>query len=333
MKVLLTGASGQLARMVWLALTAAGHEVVGLDVRRRRHPDVVGPQEWVKRYDHRTVAEVFRTHQPEALMHLGVRAGGFQAEAKSRYTQNVLGTRHLLELSLKHGIQRIVVLGTYHVYGAHPHNPTFLVEDAPLRAVQTFPELQDVVELDHTLTAFLWRHREACPTVLLRPVNVVGPHLRNQVSTLLRGPWCPRLLGFNPMMQFIHESDMVRILVRALHDERYGVYNVAGEGAVPWSSAIETAGARPLPLPTAIAYPAVRLLSRLNAAFPDHLMDFFRFPVIVSDAAVRRDFDWVPRVSVVDTLRSIPDVPGDAGLRADAAERAVTAEEMRSLVP
>jgi len=319
MKILLTGAAGQLARLVAKALLAAGHDVVGMDVRRRPHPDVQAPFEWVKRYDHRSVAEVFREHQPQAMFHLGVRAGGFQAEAKSRYTQNVLGTRHLLELARKHKLRRVVVLGTYHVYGAHPHNPTFLQEDAPLRAVQTFPELQDVVELDHTVTSFLWRHREV-PTVLLRPVNMVGPHLRNQVSTLLRSQRCPRLIGFNPMMQFIHESDVVDVCMRLLDHDGCGIYNIAGEGAVPWSRAIATAGARPLPLPTWLAYPSVRVLARLNAAFPEHLMDFFRYPVIVSDLAVRTDLGWTPRVNVVDTLRSVDDVPADAGDRAAAFE-------------
>lgn len=312
MRVLLTGASGQLARMVALDLLSRGHEVVGVDVRRRTHPDLDIPFEYVKRYDHRTVAEVFRQHRPEALLHLGVRAGGSQMEAKSRYTQNVLGTRHLLELSLKHKLSRMVAMSTFHVYGAHPHNPTFIKEDAPLRAAQTFPEIQDIVELDHTVTSFVWRHRDVLPTILLRPVHVAGPHLRNQVSSLLRANYCPRIIGFNPMMQFIHETDVVRIVRIALEHHGHGVYNVAGEGAVPWSTAISTAGARPLQLPTWVAYPGAALVSRLNPSFPEHLMDFFCFPVIVSDEAARRDLGWKAQVSVVDTLRSVPDVPWDA---------------------
>lgn len=312
MKVLLTGAAGQLARLVALSLAERGHEVIGMDLRPTRHRDFPGPFERVKRYDHRTVAEVFRSRAPQVLLHLGIRAGGFQAEARQRYTQNVLGTRHLLELCRTYGVRRAVVFGTYHVYGAHPNNPTFLREDAPLRAVQNFPELLDAVELDHTVTNFLWRHKDQVPTVLLRPVNLAGPHLRNQVTTLLRGRVCPRLYGFNPMQQFLHESDMVRLLVDLVPGEESAVYNVCGEGAVPWRRAIEIAGSRAMPLPHPIAYPAVRLLARLNVAFPEHLMDFFRYPVIISDELLRSRYAWQPRVSVVDTLRSIHDVPADA---------------------
>lgn len=310
MKVLVTGGAGSLARLVTFALEAEGHEVIGLDVRARRHVDITSPFHRVKRYDHRQVAEVFRQHDPDAMIHLGVRAGGFKAQSRQRYTQNVLGTRNLLEQSLKHKVRRVVVLGTYHVYGAHPHNPTFLREDAPLQAVQTFPELLDVVELDHTVTNFLWRHRETT-TVLLRPANVVGPHLRNQVSQLLRGRVCPRLVGFNPMLQFVHESDVVRALLLALTVPSSGVFNVAGEGAIPWTRAIEAAGSRPLHLPHTVAYPLVRALARFNVAFPDHLMDFFRYPVILSDEAFRAH-GWLPRIDVVETLRSVSDVTADA---------------------
>jgi UDP-glucose 4-epimerase len=311
MRILVTGAAGQLGRLASIALAEAGHEVIGLDVRPARHPDLPGPFERVRRYDHRTVTEVFRARRPDALLHLGIRAGGFQAEASQRYTQNVLGTRNLLDLSRRFGVRRAVVLGTYHVYGAHPNNPTFIPEDAPLRAVQNFPELIDAVELDHTVTSFLWQHRDEVPTVLLRPVNVVGPHLRNQVTTLLRGPTCPRLLGFNPMQQFLHETDLVRLLVDVISGDEAAVYNVCGEGAVPWRRAIAIAGARPLPLPHTVAYPAVRLLARLNVAFPEHLMDFFRYPVIISDAALRARYAWRPRVNVVETLRSLHDLPPD----------------------
>ena len=171
MKVLLTGASGQLARLAAIQLLAEGHDVVGMDVRRRPHPDVQAPFEYVKRYDHRTVAEVFREHRPDAMIHLGVRAGGFQAEAKSRYTQNVLGTRHLLELSVKHRLRRVIVLGTFHVYGAHPHNPTFLAEDAPLATLQeaaaagsvepsTRISASDDFRLPRKLSASLWSLRK-----------------------------------------------------------------------------------------------------------------------------------------------------------------------------
>ncbi|MFT7521644.1 MAG: nucleoside-diphosphate-sugar epimerase, partial [Kiritimatiellia bacterium] len=127
MTVLITGARGKLAQMVAAILP----DVVGLDTRPGPS-DYPGPFHRVRRYNTRAVTEIFRELRPEIVLHLGVRAGGFQAAAKERYTQNVLGTRHILEQARRYHVRRVVVMGTYHVYGAHQHNPTLIKEDAPL---------------------------------------------------------------------------------------------------------------------------------------------------------------------------------------------------------
>src|SRR5690606_36101402 len=120
-----------------------------------------------------------------------------------RFKTNVLGTRNLLELSLRYGVRNLIVFSTYHVYGAHIHNHVHIREHEPLRASQTFPELVDAIELDHAATTFMWQHREM-RLVILRPVNVVGTRINNTITQLLRAEVCPKLLGFDPLMQFIH---------------------------------------------------------------------------------------------------------------------------------
>lgn len=305
MKLLITGAAGQLSRMV-ARLLAQDHEVVGLDVRQEPKGVSAFPGTFisVKRYDHRSVAEVFRQHRPRRLVHLGVRGVDARSRDDYGYTQNVLGTRNLLAQAEKHGVRSVVALSTFHVYGAHQHNAVGIKEDAPLRASQIFPELVDAVELDHAVTTFMWRKRDI-PTIVLRPVSIVGPALNNRMTRLLRSPRCPMLFGFDPMIQFLHEADAARAIVTAVHSRASGVYNVSGEGVVAWSHAIALAGGRPMKLPHVLAYPIIGLLSRMRLVFPKHLMDYFRYPVIVDDAAFREDFDWEPQHSTVDTLRAV----------------------------
>ena len=298
MKILVSGAAGRLAHIV--ADLLDGDELIGLDVRPLPSGRVF-PGEFyqVKRYDHRLVAEVFRRHRPDAMIHLGIRAA--TARTRHRYTQNVLGTRKLLDMCKRYETGRVVVLGTFHVYGARQHNPVNIREDAPLRASQIFPELQDIVELDHTVSQFLWRNREV-NTVLLRAVHIVGPRLQNQMSRLLRSRRSPRLLGFNPLMQFLHEDDAARAIVLALRGESFGVFNVAGEGAVPLLEAIKLAGGRPLPIPHFLAYPIGGFLAKRGRVPPAHLIDYFRYAVLVDDSAFREAFGFEPRYSTVETL-------------------------------
>ena len=305
MSILITGVSGALAGLVADALHKDGSTVIGADVRPL--PGGVSfPGEFnlLRHYGQRRMAEVFRRHRPSTLIHLGrVRTAAVPSLAK-RYNMNVLGTRHLLELANQYNLKRVLVLSTFHVYGAHQHNHVLIREDEPLRASQIFPQLADVVELDHAATSFLWRYRRI-NTVVLRPVNIVGPSLNNLISRLLRMKSAPTLLGYDPMMQFVHEGDMAAAIVKTVRSDRWGVYNVAGEGAVPYSRALRLAGAVPVPVPHFLAYSVVGALARWRLVFPKHLIDYFRYPTVIDDSAFRSELDFTPALSAVETLKSV----------------------------
>lgn len=302
--ILVTGAAGPLARIVCERLQRPGVELVGADVRPMPEGVEFPGAFYQALYTQRKIDDVFRRHRPKALVHLGRIRGSEAGSFSHRYTQNVLGTQHILnDLCLSHGVERVVVLSTFHVYGAHQHNHILIREDEPLRATQTFPELADAVELDHAATTFLWRYRRV-NTVVLRPANIVGPRLNNMISRLLRGDAAPVLMGYDPMIQFIHEQDCATAIERAIKGDTWGVFNVAGEGVVPWSVAVRLAGARPVPIPHVIAYSLVGLLARWRRSFPKHLIDYYRYPVVISDEAFRQ-LGYKPAFSTVATLQAV----------------------------
>ena len=303
-KVLITGAIGGLASAVVDQL-ASRYDLVGVDPRPlppgREFPGEFQQVDYVKR----KMADVFRTHSFHALIHLGRVPVTATTRRSVRYNINVLGTRNLLDLALKHGVRNVVVFSTYHVYGAHQHNHLHITEEDPLRASQIFAELSDAVELDNASTMFLLKYRDHVRSVILRPVNVIGPEINNQITKLLRAEYCPTLLGYDPMLQFIHEYDIAHALQLALESDKAGIYNVAGEGVIPWSHAVRTAGAIPVPIPHFIARPFFALASRVGVRFPKHLIDYFRYPTIVSDDAFRKDMGYEPRITTVEALQSI----------------------------
>src|SRR5690606_25091141 len=124
-----------------------------------------------------------------------------------RYNANVLGTQRLLDLCNKYQVSKVVILSTFHVYGANAYNPVPLNESAPLKAAGLTMDLVDSVELENLANIYLWKY----PNLnihILRPCNIVGPGVRNTMSTLRSSKYSPVLTGFSPMMQFIHRESM-----------------------------------------------------------------------------------------------------------------------------
>lgn len=319
-KVLITGACGGLAQIVAQSLAAKRQEgiypeieLIGVDPRKD-NPGLTGDGDGSSlrekfdrfhriNYTHRKMEELFAAENFDTVVHLGRVRVTSGVQKAVRYTLNVLGTRNILQLCMQFKVKQVVVISTYHVYGALETNHLHITEDEPLKATQMFPELADAVDLDHYTKTFTLQYPEI-HTILLRPVNIVGPNLNNAITRLLKNHYVPSLMGYDPMMQFIHEKDFARAVETSMAAKKSGVYNVAGEGMLPYSHAIAHAGAKSILIPHFMAYPLVRTVFRSDK-FPMHLMDYFRYPTIVSDAAFREDFGYNPSFSTVDTLRSV----------------------------
>lgn len=212
-----------------------------------------------------------------------------------RYNANVLGTQKLLDLSHKYGIQRVVVLSTYHVYGAVAYNPALIDESAPLKAAGLSSDLVDSVELENLANIYLWRYPDLNITIL-RPCNIVGPGVRNSISTLLASERAPVLAGFSPMMQFIHIDDMADAIVLAYKKPVRGVFNVAPDDWVAYQQALKLCGCTRIPIPSVPPVVPRLLLKALRLkSFPSYLIAFFKYPVIIDGRAFSREFGFRPQ--------------------------------------
>jgi UDP-glucose 4-epimerase len=297
--VLVTGFAGGLAQRVAERLVDQGHNVVGVDYRLMPPPTGKLAAVRVHRasYHKTAIEDVFRWYPFDAVFHLG-REGNLREGIDLRFDLNVVGSQKLLALCVQHRVQTAIVLSTFHIYGAHPRNHVPISEDDPLRAGADFPEISDAIQLDGLASTFCWKH-PALRTVVLRPTNVVGPSLNNTMSKFLRLRAVPYLVGFDPMVQFLHEADLADAIVAAWRGDARGVFNVVGDTAIPWRTALELTGARAFPLPSSLAARAGALLG-----FPAYLVNFYRYPCVLTDRAFRSAFGWAPALDVEATLRT-----------------------------
>lgn len=304
-KVVITGIAGRLGRVVARALHHDPRFVIeGLD--RRPFPekpkDIVHHQVDLRS---KKARDVFRAGDIDALVHMGLMHDP-RATTAELYSWNVGGTSKLLEYCAAYNVPKVVVLSSANVYGPRPENPQFLTEEAPLLAAQRFPAMRDLVEIDHLASTFFWKARDI-ETVILRPVHILG-RVHNAPSNYLRLDPIPMLLGFDPMVQVIHERDIAEAVTCALTPGVRGIYNIVGPGEVPLSVIVRELGRRTLPIPHPIAKPLYSLAFRLGiSGYPVAEFDFIRYVCMVDGSRAESELGFRARATLRETIRAVDD--------------------------
>ncbi|MEJ7602481.1 MAG: SDR family oxidoreductase [Kofleriaceae bacterium] len=305
-KVVITGISGKFGRIVARRLHHdLEWQIVGLD----RRPMPGRPKDIeLHQVDLRSkkARDIFRAGDVDALIHLGVMHDP-RARPAELYSWNITGTAKLLEYCQAYRVPKLVLMSSANVYGPRPDNPQFLTEDAPLLAAQRFPQMRDLVEIDHLVSTFLWR-AQSVETVILRPVHIVGP-VRNAPSNYLRIERPPMLLGFDPMVQLIHAHDVAQAIATALEPGRRGIYNLVGPGEVPLSTVIAELGRRPRLIPHPVASSVLSFAFRLGlSSFPVEELDFIRYVCMVDGRRATAELGFRPQFGLRDTIRAVDEL-------------------------
>jgi UDP-glucose 4-epimerase len=239
------------------------------------------------------VAEILEKERCEAVLHAGFFTDPY-ADLEYAHELEVVGSLHVMNAAAAAGVRKLVVTSTAQVYGPHADNPNFLSEDHPLRPQRDAHALRDRAEVEGLLRIFAQRHR-AMVVTSLRPSWIIGPSYESLVTRRFESARVVTLLGYDPLLQFLHEVDWLSAVELALERDAPGAFNLAGEGVLPLSTLLRLAGKRALPLPHPLLYRVAYLDSVARtgdppAAFYDHL----RFLWVVDTRRARDELGFDP---------------------------------------
>ncbi len=300
--VLVTGVAGYWgSRVAARLVTEADHHVIGLDVER--------PAEEIKGLDfvqadvrNPLLVDLLKAEGVDTVCHLAFVESIRRSE--SVFDLNVMGTTRLLGACAEAGVRKVVLRSSTAVYGARPTNPAFLTEDHALRGSRRYGYTRDMVEIAAFCNGFCRRVPEMTLTVL-RFASIIGPAADTPMTRFLREPWAPSLFGFDPMMQLIHEDDVVEALAHAVLNNVPGMFNVAAVDALPLSKIRGLAGKALLPVFHPFAYWGLGLLGgrglQLSRCLPME-PDYLRFPWVGDLTKMGEELGFEPRYTAEESL-------------------------------
>jgi len=159
-----------------IALVRPGTSAARLEPLRRAGATVSE----VELADREAMAEAFRRHRPDRVLHLAAVRGSGRGSARDYQRVNVEGTEVLLEAAARHGAARFVFCSSVGVHGTIPADQP-AGPHAPLNGDSEYHRSK--IRAEEAVDRF---HRQGLDTCTVRPTITYGPGDDGFPATLVR---------------------------------------------------------------------------------------------------------------------------------------------------
>ena len=186
----------------------------------------------------------------DTIVHTFLVVDSTQMSTRAMHEINVIGTMNLFAAASAAGstVRNVVVKSSALVYGSSPKDPYWFREDSRRSDFPSSRVERSLLEVEGYVRDFATDNPHVCLS-LLRFSNVLGPDIVTPLSQALQLPLVPKVAGFDPRFQFVHEDDVIASLLFVLEEQVPGIFNVAGDGQIPWTEVAAIVGKRTMPMP------------------------------------------------------------------------------------
>jgi len=263
--------------------------IVGLDTRE---PSVeLERTEYVRSDENYSIlSRIVKATKVDTIVHTFLVVDSTQMRAKMMHEINVIGTMNLFAAAAAAGstVREVVVKSSSHVYGCSAEDPVWFSEETPrLHTPRTLVE-RNLEEVEGYVRDFA-EDNPHVNVALLRFSNVLGPDIVTPISRALALPVVPSVFGYDPRFQFVHEDDVVRAILYVLEHHLPGIYNVAGDGLLPWTEVARLCGKRTFPMPPIASGLATWPLRRLGLVeMPNELVNLLKYGRGIDNRRLKR---------------------------------------------
>ncbi|HEX8802877.1 MAG TPA: NAD-dependent epimerase/dehydratase family protein [Acidimicrobiales bacterium] len=196
------------------------------------------------------LSRIVHATQVDTIIHTFLVVDAGQMSGRRVHEINVIGTMNLFAAASQpeSRVTNVVVKSSTLVYGSSYRDPVWFAEETPRSSTPRHRIERSLGEVESYVRDYAVDNPHVTLS-LLRFSNVLGSDIVTSITKALQLPVVPSIWGFDPRLQFVHEDDVVRAMMFVLDRQLGGVYNVAGDGLLPWSEVVAMCGRRRLPLP------------------------------------------------------------------------------------
>jgi UDP-glucose 4-epimerase len=249
----------------------------------------------------RKLLEVLKEEEVDTVVHAAFftdprRDTDYSHELESIGTLNLMGA--CSAAGVKHVVQRSFTA----VYGARGTNPAFLTEEHAPRPNERFFWIKDKLEAEQHALSFARRYPQMTVSVL-RLAPLLGPGQFSFYTRLFARRVVSVVMGYDPLIQFLHPDDALLAFEAALEARAGGVFNIVPRTTISLLTTLHLAEKVTIGVPHPLAYALadVAWAGGLGEA-PGGFIDYVRFLFVADGAKAARELGFEPRYGSREAL-------------------------------
>ena len=293
--IFITGAAGYLGQktIARLRRSQPDWQIIGLDLKPMQREDerVLYLAEDLRQAP---LEDWFKSYKVDQVLHLAAVMDGSRLSRDEQYEIDVKGTERILQACVAAGVQRVILSSSGAAYGYHADNPAWLVETDELRGNPVFAYSDHKRQVEEMAAQYRQEYPNLEQTIL-RFCTIIGKATDNLITKLFEQKKLLGLKGYASAFVFIWDEDAARVLEHSILSPVTGIYNVAGDGALPMRSLAQLLGKPYREMSVGLLYPILWLGRRLRLLGygPEQLL-FLQYRPVLDNRKLKEGFGFIP---------------------------------------
>lgn len=306
--ILVTGSQGYIGSLFMKHLAEHKNvfdKIVGLDIRlpneAQKIDGIIYLEEDIRSEN---IEKIIGEYEITTVVHLAaiISITGNNS-ALFEYDVDVNGSSNLIHACIKHGVKKFIHSSSGAAYGYWPSNvETLLNEDMPMLGNNDIPYSLHKYLVEEKLAKVKVDYPEMAQYIF-RVGTILGATTNNPITDYLKRPKLLCLKDYPSAFVAIWDHDLIRILFKATQDGKPGIYNVAGDGAIPSQDLAKLLNKPADVKPLWLLKLAFRILRPLGLVkYGPESLKFIQYRPVLNNAKLKKEFAYTPEKSTKEVF-------------------------------